>query len=118
MSVHDNLVSQLITHLVGDRFQNIKADLPEYDQPNAIWWTNKPDEKFIPDATATKNDVPFIFEVETADSIGIDHSDAQWKVFAASASKNSGHFCLYVEEGAEDAAKRRVQELGITADVW
>ncbi len=118
MSVHDNLVSQLITHLVGDSFQNIKADLSEYDPPDAIWWTNKSDEKFIPDATATKNGVPFIFEIETADSIGIEHSDAQWEIFAASASKNNGHFCLYVEKGAEDAAKQRVLELGITAEVW
>lgn len=115
---HDDLVAQLITHLEVESFQNIQADLHGYDQPNKIWWKNNPDEKFIPDATATKNDTYYIFEVESAGAIGSDHSDAQWKLFAANANKHNGHFCIYVEEDAETAAKQRVQELGITAEVW
>jgi len=78
-----------------------------------------PDEKYIPDATATNKDgTSHIFEVETSDTITGEHSENQWKMFSAHAKANNGVFVVFVQDDYEDEARKQVRELGITAQVW
>ena len=60
---HDDLASQLISHLKSEGFTDIRVDLHGYDQPLKVHWRNKPEEKFIPDVTAKDRDgMHHIFE--------------------------------------------------------
>lgn len=117
-SDHDGLVQNLVSHLTANGYSDIKADLTGHTQPATIHWTGKEQSGHIPDATATKDGTPYLFEVETDDSITDDHTEDQWKLFAANAKQHNKTFVVLVPTDAKQAALDRVSELGITADVW
>ena len=117
MVEHDRLISVLVGFLEDEGYSEIKADLDGYEKPQALWWTDNPDEKVVPDVTAKKNDAVYIYEVETKDSIARECPSEPWKLFSAWAGENDGEFRIFVEKGAETAVENRVSELEIKAKV-
>lgn len=114
---HDTMVRSVANHLKGEGHSNIKADLPEYDKPELIYWENT-QRGHIPDITSTKNQ-KYLVEVETDDSINDSHTEDQWKLFSANAKEHSKMFIVVVPKASEAQARQRARELGISVDaVW
>jgi hypothetical protein len=107
------MVRAVAEHLAREGYGNVRADVAGYSTPTELTWKGK-QRGHIPDVTADG----MIIEVETADSISDAHTEDQWKLFAAWAKVNSKTFVVVVPKGSEQAAERRLRELGITAQVW
>jgi hypothetical protein len=110
-SQHDQIVQAMVNYLARQGFQNIRADLPGYAQPSLVKGTNR---DHIPDVTA--NGV--IIEVETDETINIDHTTSQWQLFADHAAKSGQSFWVAVPRGSAAAALQRLSELGLRAGVY
>ena len=118
-SDHDTLLSVLVEYLEKNGFTDIKADLPEFEQPRKVWWKGKEQEAHVPDATAIDaSDVWHIFEIETEDTVSIEHSESQWKLFSAYANNNNGKFVVIVPTGSKVEAESQIERLRISAEVW
>lgn len=117
-SDHDKMVKLVADWLTANNYKSIKADITGYDSPDKIKWSGNP-SGHIPDNTALNSDSkPFIFEVETHDSIDDQHTEDQWKLFSAHAKNNNGEFYVVVPNNSRSAAENRVKSLNITASVW
>jgi len=102
-SEHDRLVQKLRNRLVANLYSDIKVDLPGYEKPTRIIWTAT-QRGHDPDASAYYGLKQHIFEVETADSIGDDHTYEQCKLFAAYAQQHFAEFVLVVPAGSSVTA--------------
>jgi hypothetical protein len=94
-SEHDRLVERLRSQLVANLYSDIKVDLPGHEKPTRIVWTAT-QRGHEPDASAYYLMKQHIFEVETADSIGDEHTYEQCRLFAAYAQQHSAEFVLVV----------------------
>jgi hypothetical protein len=110
------MVTAAARHLVAKGFQEVKADLPGFQQPDKIVWSGS-GRGHIPDVTGWGSEFN-LFEVETADSINDQHTADQWKLFAAFAGQHGAVFWVVVPVGAAAAAGQRLKDLGISAKVW
>jgi hypothetical protein len=59
-----------------------------------------------------------IFEVETADTIGGEHTSDQWTLFGTYANEHNAEFWVVVPGGSASLARLRLDELGLRAQVW
>lgn len=109
------LLRILIDRLKRRGFVDIRASvLEEYQEnrPPVIFWENS-DQAFTPEATARKNDIDFLFAVETADSLRTQEAAERIALFAAYAGTYHRHFCLVVPEPALPEALALVRESGM-----
>lgn len=113
---HDNMLKTLADNLITHNHPNVRVDIEGYDRPYKITW-KVTGRGHIPDATAGATR-PQIFEVETEDSINDSHTEDQWKLFAAHASNTGGVFTVVVPHGCSQAAKSRLNQLNLQAEVW
>lgn len=109
-SLHDRMVQAAAEHFGAIE---VYADLSGYTRPEVLRWNGQA-SGHIPDVQTSK----YIIEVETADSIAGQHAEDQWKLFAAYARENGLEFWVGVPPGCSGAAKRRLQQLGLTGQVW
>ena len=116
-SNHDQMVRDVYNYLISNGFRNVKADLKGLAQPELIYWTST-ENGHIPDLTASRNGTRQIFEIETSDSIFDQHTENQWKLFAANAQQDGKTFFVVVPKGSEDLAKSRLAQVDIQAEVW
>jgi len=107
---HKALVQKTIAQLEQLKKKDIRAHAAGYDTPDEVQGLL---ENFIPDVTAEG----LIAEVETADTIDISHTTSQWRAFADHAAKNKLEFWVVVRKDSVSAAKKRLNELGIDAEV-
>lgn len=115
-SEHDQLLEKLRAWLVSNSFSNIKVDLPGYEKPERIVWTAT-QRGHEPDATAYFLAKQYVFEVETADSLGDDHTYEQCRLFAAYVLNRFAEFALVVPIGSALAARSQLSCWGLTATV-
>ena len=115
-SEHDQIVQKLGSWLVSNQFSDIKMDLPERVKPDRIVWTDTK-RGHEPDATAYYGLKQHVFEVETADSIGEEHTYEQCKLFAAYARDNVAEFTVVVPIGCGIAATSQLSYWGLRAAV-
>lgn len=109
---HDRLVGRAAGHLKSKGYSPVYADIHGMTQPVKIG-------DHIPDATAySHGTVKFIVEVETADTIGGEHTASQWRTFAGAAGRNHATFVVVVPSGNGQAARTRLAQLGLSAQVW
>ena len=115
-SEHDRAVERLRTRLVSNLFSDIKVDLPGHVKPERIVWvdTNRGHE---PDATAYYLTKQHVFEVETADSLGDEHTYEQCRLFAAYVRDRFAEFTLVVPSGCGSAAWSQLSRWGLSATV-
>ena len=115
-SDHDRMVKHVAEFLVSKHYRDVKADLPGWPTPEKIVWTST-NEGHIPDVTAM-GQLFNLFEVETDDTINIDHTADQWKLFSRYAEQHNAVFWVVVPGGSKLKAEQRIKQLGIKADVW
>lgn len=115
-SDHDNMVVYAARFLMAKGFQNVQADLPGWSQPAKITWKNT-GQGHIPDVTGD-NDGQNLFEVETDDTINIDHTADQWRLFAAYADQHQAKFWVVVPQGSRPKTEARLRQLNLKASVW
>ena len=97
-SERDRLVQKLGSWMESILFSNIKVDLPGHVKPNRIVW-NATQHGHEPDATAYHLLKQYVFEVETADSLGDQHTHEQYRLFAAYSRDSFAEFTLVVPNG-------------------
>ena len=115
-SEHDRLVEKLRTRLVSNLFSDIKVDLPGYVKPDRIVWIDT-QRGHEPDATAYYLAKQYVFEVETADSLGGDHTYEQCRLFAAYVRNRLAEFILVVPIGSALDARSQLSRWSLTATV-
>lgn len=113
---HNKIVKALAEHLIAHNCSNVRADIEGYLSPLKISWIAT-GNGHIPDVT-TGNGKPQIFEVETENSIVDNHTEDQWKLFSAHANNTNGVFTVVVPVGCSQAAKARLVQLNLKAEVW
>ena len=115
-SEHDRLVEKLRARLVTNLFSDIKVDLPGHVKPERIVWTDT-QRGHEPDATAYYRAKQYVFEVETAGSLGDDHAYEQCRLFAAYVRNRFAEFALVVPIGSTLVARSQLSRWGLTATV-
>ena len=102
---------------LGSGFDLLTADLQGWSKPERIYWVTS-GKGHVPDATAWHGYTKYIFEVETADTIAIDHTRQQCELFAAYVRQHGGKFALFVPAGEETRARLQLAHWSISAEVW
>jgi hypothetical protein len=115
-SRHDRLIKQLADSLIIRKFNNVRADHPDFpEKPCPITMGPSPAGQ-IPDVTAIGIQ-KVLFEVETDDSINDPHTGEQWRLFATYAVRNSAEFWVAVPKANKFEAQERMMHLGLEAKV-
>lgn len=118
---HINLIAMMANHFKQKGYQNIKADMDGFLQPEPI--SDGKGNRYIPDLTCTKNDLlgtRIVLEAETCGTINDSHTAGQWTAFA----RAQGEFHVVVPKNCgltsgREKAKARLRDLGITAqEIW
>lgn len=116
---HDALVTRACNNLIANHYTGLKADVDPYERPDRIYWESNGDGH-IPDTTATAKDGVFcIFEIETPDTIDIEHTEKQLVLFNAYAHEHKGRAYLVVPNSAGAQAKACIARLNLDyTSVW
>jgi len=114
---HDSMVSTLVRHLSANKFTTIKADMADFEKPSSLSW-KATGESFIPDVTAFLNQRGYIFEVETEESVSIQHTKDQCKLFSTYAQEHGSTFCVVVPKVSETSARDMLKSIGAIGDIW
>ena len=106
---HDQMVCAIVGALYEQNYSDIRADLQNFAKPEKI--TN-----CIPDVSAIKNSHLYLYEIETSDTIDIEHTRKQWKEFSDYAAKYSNvTFTVVIPDGYEYLAKTVLNQLSANA---
>ncbi|MDT3696631.1 MAG: hypothetical protein ROY99_09590 [Ignavibacterium sp.] len=97
-SDHDDMVKTTVNYIVSNLYTDEKADIDDYETPTKIIWS-KTNDGHVPDVTAKYKDVEHIWEIETEDSISLDHTKSQWQLFSTFATQHYAIFHIVVPEG-------------------
>ena len=116
---HDELLRILADVLSRphNHFDLVCADLEGWVKPKRITGEHA-SEAHVPDAQAWLGSQEFIFEVETAETIALEHTRRQCALFSAYAYPNRGEFVLVVPNGTQSRAQRQLARWGIRGMVW
>jgi len=113
---HDNLVKTVANYLISQNFTDVKADIEGYLQPSKITWTAT-GEGHIPDVSAIINNTQHIYEIETEETISIEHTKNQFVLFSEFAKGHKAVFHIVVPADCKNDAVAQANEWGITAEV-
>jgi hypothetical protein len=116
---HDGLVARLLLRQQYLQMRDIKADLSWYPfKPERICWAAS-GEGYVPDVTATNlTGDRVIYEVETAETIGVGHTREQCRLFGAYAQQHGARFVLVVPMGHEAKASQQLTAWGVAGTVY
>ena len=116
---HDGLLRILAEVLSRphNRFEFVCADLPGWVRPKRIV-DERTGEASVPDAQARLGGQEFVFEVETAQTLGLAHTRRQCALFSGYAVLRGGEFVLVVPNGEQRRAQRQLERWAIRAMVW
>jgi len=114
---HDDLVLMMVNYFEKQGYTNIQADIENYTTPPII---KGQDRNHRPDILCDKTPyTQIILEAETEDTIDDEHTASQWSLFAKWANEHSNEFHLVVPKGCREDAKKRLNELSISAhSIW
>ena len=114
-SDHDDMVLITANYLVSNLYTDVKADIADYETPEQICWKDS-NECHIPDISGKLNGIQHIWEIETEDTISVEHTKKQWKLFSEYASQFEKVFHIVVPEDCSIAAEKQASEWGINAE--
>jgi len=118
-ALHDDMIRQLISHLSYNDFTEIRADVDDMVRPERLWWPGKRVGEHVPDAVASKDGRTYIFEVETADTLTLDHAMDQWCLFADHARRENAVFIPVIPTGQIPQVQKLLKELELEVeDIW
>jgi hypothetical protein len=125
ISEHDQLILMMARYFKNEGYTQIKADIPDWPKPDKVFWTNDPNNPYIPDLTCYDNSgIYVILEAETCSTLNITHTQEQFKIFRAHATKNKGRFEVVVpincnNRSASELIKQQAREWNIILDnIW
>lgn len=106
--LHDDMVNGMIKKLNEKGVTVLQADINGYDKPDEI-------NGCIPDIVGIKKDkTKVVVEVETCESVDIDHTQKQFKAFSSA----DGEFWVDCPESCLGELKRNAKSWGVTVDHW
>lgn len=116
---HDGLVARLLLRQQYLQMRDIKADLPWYPfKPERICWASS-GEGCVPDVTAANlAGERVIYEVETTETLRIEHTREQCRLFGAYAQQHGAKFVLVVPVGQEAKASQQLAAWGVAGMVY
>jgi hypothetical protein len=106
-TLHDTMISTLATNLASQGYR-IYADITGFEQPPKVG-------RHIPDIYAFKLNSRIIVEVETSETIGINHTKEQYTDFS---NVRGTDFHVMVPERSLATAQAYAESWGITVDKW
>ncbi|MEQ8582879.1 MAG: hypothetical protein RIC30_11925 [Marinoscillum sp.] len=112
---YEELLSSVIENIKKQGYENIRADLSEYESPYQLIGQTK-DVNFTPDVTATKNDGKAYFEISTK----VDNPNDlinKWKLLETLATMKRGKFQIFVPHGHMKFTQELVKDYNINAEV-
>ena len=109
--IHESLIKTRIKELEKDDHSNIKTDhLSDYEKPDKIG-------DHIPDITSEKDNIFYITEAETKETIGTEETVDQWKAFASYGDiTGDTKFHVVVPASCLEDAKKFAEENEIKID--
>jgi len=111
------MVKQVADFFINKNYPQIAADLAGYSKPDILKWQGET-SGLISDVTSKQNgSFKIIVEVETEDSVDDQHTEDQWKLFAAYAKRDQAEFLIVVPGNSKRLAEKRKTELGIDGKI-
>ncbi|MFY0606592.1 MAG: hypothetical protein JXR10_07750 [Cyclobacteriaceae bacterium] len=112
---YEELLTTVIESVKKQGFENIKADLGDYEQPYQLIGQTK-DVNFTPDVSATKNDTRAYFEISTK----MDNPNElinKWKLLETLANMKNGKFQIFVPHGHMKFTQELVKDHNINCEI-
>lgn len=97
-------------------YKDIKADLPDFDQPTRFTEKNS-DKTFAPDLTAETLMGKDYFKIVEGDKENMQEVVSKWKLFSSMAKLKNGKFFLLVPYGKKKYTAELVKEHNIDAQL-
>ncbi len=110
----ESLLTILIERLLHRGYQDLRVCGQErYEglRPDFIFW-DETDIGFMPDASAVKGGIPYIFQVETKESLRGEEAQRRIALFSAYARHYRRQFVIVTPEEAEDEAREILMRSG------
>ena len=114
-TTYNELLSSVIERVKKQGYENIKADLSDYESPYQLIGQTK-EVNFTPDVTATKNNGKAYFEISTKMDNPNDLIN-KWKLLETLASMKKGVFQIFVPHGHMKFTQELVRDNNINARV-
>ncbi len=113
--IHDDIVVTTIKIIKQQGFTRIRADLPNFEKPTAITWTNKSEQKWVPDITAIGEGELFIFEIKsTEDAFKFAGVKEQLEMFNTYSEQVNGRFMLVIPQKLEEYVTTIIVDWNLT----
>lgn len=112
---YDELLSNVIEKIKKQGYDNIRADLSEYESPYQLIGQTK-SVNFTPDVTATKNEGKAYFEISTKMENPNDLIN-KWKLLETLANMKSGTFKIFVPHGHMKFTQELIKNNNINAEI-
>ena len=112
---YDELLSNVIEKIKKQGYDNIRADLSDYEAPYQLIGQTK-NVNFTPDVTATKNDGKAYFEI----SAKVDNPNNlinKWKLLETLANMKNGKFKIFVPHGHMKFTQELIKDHNINAEL-
>lgn len=110
---HDAIVARVATALRNQGFKDVMADVPGFATPTKIVWKST-GNGHVPDLTAGQ----LVIEVETDDTLSIEHTRLQCELFSHYARQHHMTFVVVVPRGFASVMRIQLIRWGYTAEVW
>lgn len=117
MNEHDELMEKTLLRLKNNFFTQIKSILSESDIPLPISLPGIADA-YTPDITAQKNNVSYIVEVETQDSLKYAAHTIMLKAISTYAEENHLEMVVVVPVTSFIEAGKKLSQLKVDASIW
>lgn len=112
---YDELLSNVIEKIKKQGYDNIRADLSDYEAPYQLIGQTKK-VNFTPDVTATKNEGKAYFEISSK----VDNPNDlinKWKLLETLATMKNGTFKIFVPHGHMKFTQELVKDNNIHAEL-
>ena len=112
---YEPLLMSVVEQLREKGYDEIKADLPEYDKPAKLMRKDS-SEYYIPDLTASKNGRKYYVEIakKTEDRLKVI---GKWKLLSTLSDMKNGRFTVFVPHGSMKFTNDIIKNYDITATI-
>lgn len=112
---YEELVSTVIEEIKKQGYDNIRADLSDYEAPHQLVGKTN-DVNFTPDVTATKNEGKAYFEISSKTDNPNDLIN-KWKLLETLAAMKNGIFKIFVPHGHMKFTQELIKNHNIHAEL-
>ncbi len=110
------IISQIIPMLESQGYQNFRAEVPNYDDPNGFTLQNSDELRFVPDLSARKNDKKTYFDIASKKS-DPQKLISKWKLLSTMANLRQGNFKIVAPRGTVLYTRGLLEKYQINAEL-